>query len=427
MEDVLSLILGGGRGAGLYPLTRHRSEPAVPIAGKYRLIDIPLSNCINSGLRRCYVLTQFSSVSLHRHISNTYKFSPFQPGHVEVLAAQQTNETADWYQGIADAVRQNVPFLPLRDVGDVLILCADQLYRMDFNSLLQTHRSSQADVTIAVHPVHRHRAHQLGIVRLDEQDRIIELVEKPGAAQLEQLRASPAWLEQRRLGGRGREYLANMGIYVFRSRALLELFRLHPTANDLVTQIVAHSLQQRRVQAYPFAGYWDDLGTIASYHEANLALASSHPPFDFHSPEGIIYTRMRFLPPSRTHSAHLEECLTSDGCVIHRGADLRRCVIGVRTCIGPHVTLRETVVNGADRFETDQDRAANRAQGIPDLGIGEGSVVERAILDRDCRIGAGARLVNRHNLQEAEGENYVIRNGILVIPNGAVIPDGTEI
>jgi glucose-1-phosphate adenylyltransferase len=427
MQDVLGLILGGGRGKGLYPLTKQRSEPAVPIAGKYRLIDIPLSNCINSGLRRLYVLTQFLSVSLHRHISNTYKFGPFHPGFVEVLAAQQTNETADWYQGTADAVRQNVPFLPLGGTRDVLILCADQLYRMDFCRLLQAHRDGKADVTIAVLPVHRHRTHQLGIVRVDKDDRIIELVEKPQPGQLEQLRLPAAWLERNEMAGRGRDYLANMGIYVFRREVLLDLLQAHPTATDLVTQIVARIVQSHRVQAYPFTGYWEDLGTIAAYHEANLALASANPPFDFHSREGIIYTRMRFLPPSRTQGAQLEECLVSDGCLIERGASLQRCVVGVRTRIGPHVTLHETVVNGAGIYETERERTANRSAGIPDLGIGEGSVIERAILDRDCRIGANVRIVNRRNLAEGEGDNYVIRNGIVVIPDGAIIPDGTVI
>ncbi len=428
MQDVVSLILGGGRGAPLYPLTKHRSEPAVPIAGKYRLIDIPLSNCINSGLKRIYVLTQFLSVSLHRHIANTYKFDPFNNGFVEVLAAQQTNETADWYRGTADAIRQNLRYLRRDDAVQVLVLSADQLYRMDLRELIQTHRANGAHVTIAVVPVHRHQAPRLGIVRLDEDNRIIELVEKPSTAeQLDGLRAPAAWLQRRGLAGRGQDYLANMGIYVFERRVLLDLLDAQPQAVDLVTEILGRNLPAQRIQAYLFHGYWEDLGSIKSYHEANLALASPTPPFDFHSPEGIIYTRMRNLPASRLHSAHLEQCLISDGCTLGAGARLERCVLGVRTRLGQHVTLRDTVVNGADRIELEGDRLRNRQRGLPDLGVGDSSIVERAILDRDCRIGANVQIVNRRNLQQTEGDNYVIRDGIVVIPNGAIVPDGTVI
>jgi glucose-1-phosphate adenylyltransferase len=428
MHEVVSLILGGGRGAPLYPLTKHRSQPAVPIAGKYRLIDIPLSNCINSGINRLYVVTQFLSVSLHRHIANTYKFDPFNSGFVEILAAQQTNETADWYRGTADAIRQNLRYLKSERASNVLILSADQLYRMDFRELIQTHRASQADVTMAVLPVHRHQAARVGVVRLDDQHRIVELVEKPNtSAQLDALRAPAAWLERRGLAGRGQDYLANMGIYVIDRRVLCELLDEQPQATDLVTELFARNLATRRIQAYLFHGYWEDLGSIKSYLEANLALASPTPPFDFHSPEGIIYTRMRNLPASRVGSAHLEQCLISDGCLIDDGARLERCVIGIRTRLGRHVTLRDTVVNGADRIELEQERLLNHGHGLPDLGIGDNSVIERAILDKDCRIGADVQIVNRRNLQQAEGDNFVIRDGVVVIPNGAVVPDGTII
>jgi glucose-1-phosphate adenylyltransferase len=428
MQDVISLILGGGRGAPLYPLTKHRSQPAVPFAGKYRLIDIPLSNCINSGLNRLYVVTQFLSVSLHRHISNTYKFDPFNDGFVEILAAQQTNEAADWYRGTADAIRQNQRYLERDRANHVLILSADQLYRMDFRELIQTHRASRADVTIAVLPVHRHQAARLGIVRLDEQNRIIELIEKPSTnEQLDALRAPAAWLERRGLAGRGQDYLANMGIYVCDRRALGDLLAAQPRATDLVTELLAPNLATCRVQAFLFHGYWEDLGSIKSYHEANLALASPTPPFDFHSPEGIIYTRMRNLPASSIGGAHLEQCLVSDGCRIGAGARLERCVIGVRTRLGRHVTLRDTVVNGADRIELERDLLLNRQHGLPDLGVGDNCIIEHAILDKDCRIGADVQIINRRHLQQAESDNYVIRDGIVVIPNGAVVPDGTII
>ncbi len=320
MQDVISLILGGGRGESLYPLTKHRSQPAVPFAGKYRLIDIPLSNCINSGLNRLYVVTQFLSVSLHRHIANTYKFDPFNSGFVEILAAQQTNETADWYRGTADAIRQNLRYLQSDQAAHVVILSADQLYRMDLRELVQTHRAGRAAVTMAVLPVHRHQAARLGIVRLDEQNRVVEMIEKPrDAEQLDSLRAPSAWLQRRGLAGRGQDYLANMGIYVFERQVLFDLLAAQPDATDLVTEILGSSLRTHAIQAYLFHGYWEDVGSIKSYHEANLALASPTPPFDFHSPEGIIYTRMRYLPASHVDGAHVEQCLISDGCILGAG------------------------------------------------------------------------------------------------------------
>jgi glucose-1-phosphate adenylyltransferase len=427
MQDVVSLILGGGRGTPLYPLTKHRSEPAVPFAGKYRLIDIPLSNCINSGLTRLYVVTQFLSVSLHRHIANTYKFDPFNNGFVEILAAQQTNETADWYRGTADAIRQNLRYLQSERAKHVLILSADQLYRMDFRELIQTHRASRAAVTMAVAPVERRQTARLGIVRLDEHNRIAALVEKPNAEQLDQLRAPSAWLQRRGSIESGREYLANMGIYVFDCEALYDLLAAQPRAHDLVTEILAGALRTHTLQAYPFDGYWEDVGSIQSYYQANLALASAAPPFDFHSPDGIIYTRMRNLPASRVHGAHLEQCLISDGCTLGTGTRIEHCVIGIRTRLGQNVSLRDTLVNGSDRIELERDRLRNRQLGIPDLGVGDNSIVERAILDKDCRIGANVQIVNRRNLQQYEQDNYVIRDGIVVIPNGAIIPEGTII
>lgn len=428
MQDIVCLILGGGRGASLYPLTKHRSQPAVPVAGKYRLIDIPISNCINSGLQRLYVLTQFLSVSLHRHIANTYKFDPFSDGFVEVLAAQQTNETAEWYRGTADAIRKNLRYLEKDSARHVLVLSADQLYRFDFRDLIRTHQAGHAAITMAVVPVHRHQTARLGIVRLDEQNHVVELVEKPHQAEeIDRLRASASWLQRRGLAGRGQDFLANMGIYVFDRQVLCELLAEQAKATDLVTEIMTGCLRTRPIQAYLFHGYWEDLGTIASYHEANLALAGPTPPFDFHSPDGIIYARMRYLPASHILAAHLEQSLISDGCTISSGTRLERCVIGIRTRLGQHVSLRDTVVNGADRIERECDKRSNREQGIPDLGVGDHSIIERAILDKDCRIGAHVQIVNRRHLQHDDGENYFIRDGIVVIPNGAVVPDGTVI
>jgi glucose-1-phosphate adenylyltransferase len=428
MRDVLSLILGGGRGARLFPLTMRRSKPAVPLAGKYRLIDIPISNCLNSGFNRIYVLTQFLSVSLHRHIANTYKFDAFGRSFVEILAAQQTNEGSDWYQGTADAVRQNDRYIQEDGASQIMILSGDQLYRMDYRQLLQTHQQTKADVTIAVIPVARAQVSELGILRLDDEGQVRDFLEKPtDDEQVKPYQVSASWLEGRGITAQGRGYLANMGIYVFQKAALLELLQTEPRAHDFGKEIFPRSLRSHRVQAHVFDGYWEDLGTIRNYHEASLALASDHPPFDFHSPEGVIYTRMRFLPASRISKAHIEETLISDGCVIEPGAQIKRCVVGVRSRIGRDVRLSDTVIVGADRYETDAERAANKQRGIPDLTVGDGTVIERAILDKDCRIGRNVRIVNRRELQDYEGDRFVIRDGIVVIPRGFIVPDGTEI
>jgi glucose-1-phosphate adenylyltransferase len=428
MQDVLCLILGGGRGTRLYPLTKTRSEPAVPVAGKYRLIDIPISNCLNSDLKRIYVLTQYLSVSLHRHLAATYKFDPFGHAFVEVLAAQQTNEAADWYQGTADALRQNIRYLQSDRAQDVLVLSGDQLYRMDFRHMLQTHRDSKADVTIGVVAVPRERAIEVGVARVQDDGRISSIVEKPRSdAQFRELQTPAAWLAQRATATPGHDYLANMGIYLFRRDALCDMLSVQPPAHDLVMEVFPRALANRRLQAHLFDGYWEDLGTIKSYHAASLALASDHPPFDFHMGESIIYTRMRYLPASRVTAAHLEQCLISDGCIVQPGTRIERCMLGVRSRIGRNVLLRDTVIIGADRFETDAERAENQKRGIPDYTVGDGSVIEHAILDKDCRIGCNVHILNKDRPQNAEGDNFVIRDGIVVIPNGAVVPDGTII
>jgi glucose-1-phosphate adenylyltransferase len=428
MREVLSLILGGGRGTRLYPLTKMRSKPAVPVAGKYRLIDIPISNCLNSGFNRVYVLTQFLSVSLHRHIANTYKFDMFSRGFVEVLAAQQTNESADWYQGTADAVRQQIRYIQEDWCDDILVLSGDQLYRMDFRQMLQTHRDSDADVTLAVLPVVKAQTSELGLVYLDESSRVVGFVEKPKSDDLlAPLKLSADWLRQRGVADPERQYLANMGIYLFKRRQLLDMLNTQPLATDFGKEVFPRGVKTHKIVAHVFDGYWEDLGTIKAYHEANLALAGNDPPFDFHSPEGVIYTRMRNLPASRLSGARLEHSLVSDGCVVQSGATLERCVVGVRSIIGRNAALRDTIVIGADRYETDAERVVNRRRGIPDFSIGEGSLIEYAILDKDSRIGRNVQIVNRRKVQDEEGANYVIRDGIVVIPRGTVVPDGTII
>jgi glucose-1-phosphate adenylyltransferase len=428
MHDILCMILGGGKGSRLYPLTKLRSKPAVPVAGKYRLIDIPISNCINSGLNRIYVLTQYLSVSLHRHIANTYKFDPFGRGFVEVLAAQQTEESTDWYQGTADAVRQQIRYVLEDPCKEIMILSGDQLYRMDFKHVIRTHREHDADATIAVLPVPEDQVSGLGIMKVDEGGRVTGFVEKPRTPELLKDVFTPAsWMERRNVKSNGRHYLASMGIYLFKQQALLDLLNAPPLVTDFGREVFPRAIKTHHVQAHLFDGYWEDLGTIKAYHEASIALAGRNPPFDFHTPDGVIYTRMRFLPASRIGAASLADCLVSDGCVIGPGTIIERSIVGVRSRIGKNVQMRDTVVIGADRFETNAEREANARNGIPDLTIGENTVIERAILDKDCRIGKNVRIVNHKNAVDDEKPNYVIREGIVVIPRGEIVPDGTVI
>jgi glucose-1-phosphate adenylyltransferase len=430
MRSVLALILGGGRGTRLYPLTKSRSKPAVPVAGKYRLIDIPISNCINSGLHNIYVLTQFLSVSLHRHIANTYKFDMFSRGFVEVLAAQQTNETADWYQGTADAVRQNISYIERENPDEVLILSGDQLYRMDYRHLIETHRGHRADVTIAAIPVTEEQTAGFGLLSMDSHSRVTGFTEKPKTHdERAPYYTSADWIERRGIPCQGRHYLANMGIYLFRTEVLYELLTAKPLATDFGKEVFPRNYKTRKVCAHLFDGYWEDLGTIRSYHEASLALARANPPFDFFSPDGVIYTRMRNLPASRINQAALEDCLVADGCSIGAGTRIERSLIGVRSVIGKECAIRDVVMIGSDKFETPAQRAENDNKGMPNLNVGDGSVIERAILDKDCRVGRGVKLVNRENRQEYDGPNglYHIRDGIICVPRGMVIPDGAVV
>jgi glucose-1-phosphate adenylyltransferase len=430
MPSVLALILGGGRGSRLFPLTRQRSKPAVPVGGKYRLIDIPISNCINSNLHKIYVLTQFLSVSLHRHISNTYKFDMFSSGFVEVLAAQQTNETADWYQGTADAVRQNISYIQRETPDEVLILSGDQLYRMDYQDLIRTHRDAGADVTIATIPVKEDQTSAFGLVSMTDDGRVTGFVEKPTTTdERAPYHVPAAWIEARGIPAGGRHFLANMGIYLFKTDVLLDLLTAKPLATDFGKEVFPRNYKTRAVHAHLFDGYWEDLGTVKSYHESSLALAGEHPPFDFFAPDGVIYTRMRNLPASRINGATLEHSLVADGCVVGPRTRLDKSLLGVRCRVGSDCIIRETVLIGSDAFETDEQRAENARLGRPNLNIGEGSVVERAILDKDCRIGKGVRLVNAGRKTDFDGPNgmYYIRDGIICVPRGQIIPDKTVV
>ncbi len=429
MQRILCLILGGGRGTRLYPLTKRRSKPAMPVAGKYRLIDIPISNCLNSDLNKIYVLTQFNSVSLHRHIANTYKFDMFREGFVEILAAQQTLQRENWYQGTADAVRHNIDYIRAENPSHVLILSGDQLYRMDFRDLIVTHEQASADVTIAVLPVASDQVGGLGITGTDDTGRVTGFVEKPKT--LDPIRGyarDEKWLRARDVKQNfDRPYLASMGIYLFDTEVLFDLLTRQTTATDFGKEIFPNSIQSHRVQAHVFDGFWEDLGTIRSYHEVSLALASDNPPFTFVSEGGTIFTRMRNLPASRISGAVINQSRVSDGCLIHSGTQIERSIVGVRSIVGKNVTFRESIMIGADRYETDADKEENARLGRPNLGLGAGCVIERAILDKDCRIGDNVRIRGYEDRPDEDGENFCVRDGIVVVPRGSVIPSGSVI
>jgi len=426
MQNVISLVLGGGRGTRLYPLTKYRSKPAVPLAGKYRLIDIPLSNCINSGLNRMYVLTQFLSVSLHRHIRQTYRFDVFSGGFVEILAAQQMNNEDgkhDWYQGTADAVRKQLRYIQQTGIDYVVILSGDQLYRMDYRDLLRTHIESQADATIAGIPVTREQARSFGIMRVADSGRVEGFLEKPQTdKEADIVRMPPSWIDARGIPSHGRDLVASMGIYVFNRDTLVECLEKTDYL-DFGKEIFPASVRAKRVMLHLFDGYWEDIGTIRAFYEANLSLASDAPPFDFHRPKAPIYSRPRFLPPTRVADAVVKNSLVADGCRIGRGSTIENSVIGLRCIIGEGVTIKDTVIMGADVYE-DEDRQALHI-GQPPLGIGSGSHIAGAILDKNCRIGKNVRIVNEQQLeQRGEDEACIIREGIPVVVKEGVLPDG---
>jgi glucose-1-phosphate adenylyltransferase len=424
MRRVVTVILGGGQGSRLYPLTKFRSKPAVPIAGRYRLIDIPLSNCINSGLKRIYVLTQFNSVSLHRHIRSSYGFDRFSHGFVEILAAQQTIANTNWYQGTADAVRQNLRYLQQPDIDHVLILSCDQLYRMDFREMLTSHREAGAEVTISAVPVHSKDASGLGIMRLEDTGRVVGFLEKPQTAgELDHVRTDPAWIEQRGISSRGRDCLASMGIYLFNRDTLLEALE-KTDYRDFGREVFPAAVRARHVQVHLFDGYWEDIGTIRSFYEANLRLATDDPPFELASAGAPIYSRPRFLPPSRIAGATIRGSLVAEGCLIAEGAVIENSVIGVRCLIGRDVQIRNSVLMGNDFYEAPDQIAAKRCDGCPPLGVGQGTRIEGAIIDKNCRIGRHARILNPQALDATEETPHgMIRDGIVVVPKDATLCD----
>jgi glucose-1-phosphate adenylyltransferase len=417
MDNVLASVLGGGQGTRLYPLTKLRAKPAVPIGGMYRLIDIPISNCLNSGVKKIYVLTQFLSASLHRHIYQTYKFDLFSGGFVYILAAEQTKQGMDWYQGTADAVRKQLPHLASARVEDILVLAGDHLYRMDYERFVALHRGKRADVTIAVQPVSRADASRYGILKTDDDGRIVSFHEKPNDAELDGLES---------LADTEKPFLGSMGIYCFRKEALQESL-VGNDAEDFGKQIIPSAIEEMRVYAFEFDGYWADIGTMTAFYEANLDLTLPDPPFDFYDSADPIYTRPRFLPPSRIDGCCLDRTVLAEGCFLDR-ADVRDSVIGLRSIIRDGARLVRSVMMGADLYETPEALARNRRMGRPDMGIGRGSSVEGAIIDKNARIGEGVTIRSHADDEETvDTDNYVIREGIVVIPKNAVIPDGAVI
>ena len=422
MRDVLAIILGGGRGTRLFPLTHARSKPAVPIGGKYRLIDIPISSCLNSEIRRIYVLTQFNSASLNRHISQSYRLDGFSQGFVDIIAAEQTPDNAGWFQGTADAVRQARRHFESLDADYYLILAGDHLYRMDYAELIESHTERHADITIAAQPVGTTDATQMGIFRFDHTGQIVGFEEKPNRERLSQIGASlpPGALFLRTPDDK--PFVASMGIYVFSRQTLLDV--LEQDGIDFGKEIIPASLDKYRVNAFLHRDFWADVGTIDNYYDANIMLTRPDAPFRFDDPKRPVFTRPRHLPPARVVGGRIAHCLVSDGCSLADG-EYRESVLGVRATVGAGSRITRSVVVGADFYETEDDTAGLGA--TPRLGIGRDVVIDRAIIDKNARIGDGCRLVNESGVQEADGDGWHIRSGIIVVPKGGIVKAGTVV
>jgi glucose-1-phosphate adenylyltransferase len=426
MNDVIALILGGGRGTRLFPLTQHRSKPAVPIGGNYRLVDVAVSNCLHANLRRIFVLTQYQSESLNKHVGNTYKFDMFSSGFVEVLAAEQTEQRSDWFQGTADAVRQCLKHVLREPFTDIAILGGDQLYRLDFREMLRVHRESKADATVAIKPVPAEQTRGFGIMKTATDGRIIHFEEKPGPERLPDL-VSPLPPTVKAGAGDGKAYLASMGIYLFGRRALVEALS-NEQHNDFGRHVIPAMLSRLRVQSYAFDGYWEDVGTIQSFYEANMALTAAQPPFSFYDARFPIFTNPRQLQPAKLQECKVTASLIADGCFIE-GAEIEGSVIGIRSRIGKRAKIRRSLIIGADSYETPEEieAALKDKAAEPPIGIGDDTVIDCAIIDKDARIGRGVRILNEAKVRERDGAHHFIREGLVIVPKGAVIPDGTVI
>jgi len=427
-RKVLAVILGGGAGSRLFPLTEQRSKPAVPLAGKYRLVDVPISNCINSDVIQIFVLTQYNSASLNRHIARTYRFSQFSDGFVEILAAEQTPESPQWFQGTADAVRQVLPHIGDWGIDTLLILSGDHLYRMDYRDFLARHYDTNADVTISVVPCRQQEAEEFGLLKTDSTGRIVEFKEKPKGDALQSMRVDTTELGLSAEEAAKRPFLASMGIYVFKYDKLVELLGRDTSWVDFGREIIPSAIENANVQAYMFDGYWEDIGTIHAFYLANLDLTSAIPKFNFFDAEAPIFTRARYLPPSKIHACDISETLVSDGCIIH-GATIKRSIIGLRVRIGHGSHIESSIIMGADYYQGLGEMAVDLDANIPRIGIGEGTTIKRAIVDKNARIGSNVRLVNDNGIENADAEDgsYVIRDRIIIVPKDAVIKDGTVV
>ncbi|MEX2603693.1 MAG: glucose-1-phosphate adenylyltransferase [Gracilimonas sp.] len=422
VSSTIAVILGGGRGTRLFPLTDHRSKPAVPVGGKYRLVDIPISNCLNSNIRRIYVLTQFNSASLNRHIKNTYNFDVFSSGFVDILAAEQTPDNTGWFQGTADAVRQSVHHMENHEHEYVLILSGDQLYQMDYQKLLKRHKENEADLTVATIPVNAHDATGFGIMKTNADGIIENFVEKPSAEELEKWKSKvpEEYKEQ------GKDYLASMGIYIFNRDVLKKLFEDNPDATDFGKELIPKCVEGgQKVCSYEYGGYWTDIGTIQSFFEANLALADTVPEFNLYDNENFIYTRARLLPASKLMGTTLEHAMMAEGCIIE-ASRIVRSVIGIRSRIGKGTTIEYSIIMGNDIFQA-RASVENATPENPAMGIGQRCYISNCIIDRNVCIGNDVRIVGGKHLEDGDHKYHYVRDGIVIVKKNTVIPDGTTI
>jgi len=425
-RDTIAVILGGGKGERLYPLTKNRAKPAVPIAGKFRLVDIPISNCIDSEVDRIFVLTQFNSTSLNRHIVRTYRFDVFSRGYVQILAAQQTQANMDWYQGTADAVRQNLRRFEETQCDYILVLAGDHLYRMDYGKMIQEHVEKDAEITVAVLPVERHRVKELGILRSGSDGRITDFTEKPQEkSEIDRFEIDESTFQQRGIQPMGRSHVASMGVYLFNKDVLTHCLQ-DENMSDFGRHVIPASIGAWRIYAHFFDGYWRDVGTIRSFYEANLELTHLVPEFDFYNESTPVYTRPRFLPASKVNGCFIQASILSEGSIITE-CEIHNSVIGIRSIVRSGAKIHNSVVMGGDCYESLHEQNINIEKGLPSIGIGEGSLVQNAILDHNVRIGRNVRIVNQQGRENYDGPDFTIRDGIIVIHKNATLPDDTVI
>jgi glucose-1-phosphate adenylyltransferase len=429
VKKTLAIILGGGAGTRLYPLTKLRAKPAVPVAGKYRLIDIPVSNCINSEIFKIYVLTQFNSASLNRHIARTYSFAGFSEGFVEVLAAQQTPENPSWFQGTADAVRKYIWLLEEWNVDQYLILSGDHLYRMDYRLFVERHRQTNADITLSVIPMDERRAWDFGLMKIDDSGRVISFSEKPKGEELKQMQVDTTILGLTKEQAQLQPYIASMGIYVFKKEVLIKLLKESLERTDFGKEIIPDAAKEYNVQAYLFDGYWEDIGTIEAFYNANLALTQQPlPPFSFYDEESPIYTRPRYLPPTKLLDCQVTQSMIGEGCIL-KNCRIEHSVLGVRSRVESGCIIEDSMIMGADYYEAFAERQCNIEHNNIPVGIGTDTIIRRAIVDKNARIGHDVKIINKDNIQESnrESQGFYIRSGITVVLKNAIIPDGTII